>query len=380
MRRAIIAARLFDGEGFRAERAVVIETGRIVTHCPADSLGPAIARECLADDITLAPGFIDWQVNGGGDALLNDDPSLETVRTIAASHARAGVTGFLPTLITDSAGKMDRLAAIAQEALGIPGVLGFHLEGPFINPKRKGIHRAEFIRAPAAGDVASLARFACGRSVVTLAPECVAPGFVRTLVDAGLIVAAGHSEATAEELARAAADGLRGVTHLYNAMSPLTARAPGMVGAALADDRLFAGIIADGLHVDPVALRVAHRAKGRERLCLVSDAMPSVGGKRLHFDLLGTAITLSDGRLTDGAGTLAGAHLSLIEAVATMVTRAGVDLADALVMASRTPAEFLGLGARKGRIRAGHDADLVAFDRAYRIAGTWIAGREVTRP
>jgi N-acetylglucosamine-6-phosphate deacetylase len=375
MKHAILAARLFDGEDFLAERAIVIETGRIVAQIPADALDPAIARARLADDVTLAPGFIDWQVNGGGDVLLNGDPSLAAIRTIATAHARAGVTGILPTLITDGPAKWDRLAAIADDALAIPGVLGFHLEGPFINPERKGIHRVDFIRAARAEDIGVLARFARGRSVVTLAPECVAPGFIRALVGAGLIVSAGHSEASAEQLARAADEGLRGVTHLYNAMSPMTARAPGMVGAALADDRIFAGVIADGLHVDPLALRVAHRAKGCHRLCLVSDAMPSVGGTRASFDLLGTPITLLNGRLTDPAGKLAGAHLSLIEAVKTMVTRVGVDLADALIMASRTPAEFLGLGARKGRIAVGYDADMVALGADLTVHQVWRAGR-----
>jgi N-acetylglucosamine-6-phosphate deacetylase len=286
---------------------------------------------------------------------------------------------LLPTLITDAPEKLQQLARIAPEALAIAGVLGFHLEGPALNPARKGIHPPRYIRALTAADKEALLSFAAvGRSVVTLAPEQADAGLVRSLAAAGLRIAAGHSEATAAQMRAAVAAGTTGVTHLFNAMSQITAREPGVVGAALADDRLYAGIICDGLHVDPLNLKIAFRAKGRERLMLVTDAMATAGSAVTRFTLTGRDIALRDGRLTGPDGTLAGAHLTMIEAVRNAVDLMEIRLEDALVMASRTPAAFLGLGDRRGRITPGSFADLVAFTPDWRIAGTWIGGAYAT--
>lgn len=368
----IAAQRIFDGEDMRGPGTVRISQGRIEGVAPGE---PARATLRLPADAILAPGFIDVQVNGGGGVLLNDRPTEAGVRRIVEAHRSFGTTGCLPTLITDRIEVMERLAEVAQACLNIPGVLGFHLEGPALNRSRKGIHPEAGIRVPDSRDLAAIKSFGqCGRSLVTLAPERVPAAMIEELRAVGLRIAAGHSEATATEAAQAADRGVTGVTHLFNAMSQLGAREPGLVGAALDDDRLFAGIICDLHHVDPAALRIALRCKGRDRLMLVTDAMPLVGTGERQFLLHGRPITLRENRLTGPDGTLAGAHLTMIEAVRNAVALLDVPLADALIMASRTPAAFLGLEAELGRIAPGYRADLVAFNQNFEVVGTWIGG------
>jgi N-acetylglucosamine-6-phosphate deacetylase len=370
----IAAPQLFDGTAMRGPALVTLSDGLIREVRAGEAPSPGMIA--LPSDAILAPGFIDIQVNGGGGALLNDEPSEAGVRRIVEAHRRMGTTGCLPTLITDRTDVIERLAAVARAGLQIPGVLGFHLEGPAISKARKGIHLESEIRMPNARDLAALKSFGdCGRSMVTLAPECVPPSLVDDLLAAGLIVSAGHSEATAIQIAQAADRGMTGITHLFNAMSQLTAREPGVVGAALDDERLFAGIICDGLHVDPQCLRVAMRCKGRDRLMLITDAMPLVGTNQRDFTLQGRTITLQGNRLTSPDGTLAGAHLTMMEAVRNAVAMLGIGIADVLIMASRTPATFLGLEAELGAIAPGYRADLVAFDSKFEVIETWIAGQ-----
>ena len=369
----IAAAQIFDGTAMRGPGSVRISNGRIESISFAAAEAGASIR--LPPGAILAPGFIDIQVNGGGGVLLNDQPTEAGVQRIVEAHRTTGTTGCLPTLITDRSEVIEQLAAAAQASPRIPGVLGFHLEGPALNKSRKGIHPESEIRVPNHRDLAAIRSFAGrGRSLVTLAPECVPAAMIDELIGAGLRVAAGHSEATSAEMQQAANRGVSGVTHLFNAMSQLTAREPGVVGAALWDDRLFAGIICDGIHVDRTSLRIALRCKGRDRLMLVTDAMPLVGTNERQFMLHGRQITLRDNRLTGPDGTLAGAHLTMIEAVRNAVALLEVSLADALIMASRTPAAFLGLDSELGRIAVGYRADLVAFTENYEVLGTWIGG------
>jgi N-acetylglucosamine-6-phosphate deacetylase len=326
--------------------------------------------------VILAPGFIDIQVNGGGGVLLNDQPTEAGVRRIVEAHRSAGTTGCLPTLITDRSEVIEQLAEVAQVCLQIPGVLGFHLEGPALNRSRKGIHPVSQIRMPNGRDLVAIKSFGvCGRSIVTLAPECVPASLIEEFIGAGLRVSAGHSDATAAEMELAADRGVSAVTHLFNAMSQLSAREPGLVGAALQDGRLFAGIICDGVHVDGISLRVAFRCKGRDRLMLITDAMPLVGTRDPGFLLNGTPIALHENRLTSPDGTLAGAHLTMIEAVRNATALLDIPLVDALIMASRTPARFLGLDSELGLIAPGYRADLVAFNTKFEVIQTWVAGR-----
>ena len=372
---SLVADRIFDGERILTGCTVLIHGERIVDVVSRGAIPADSAIVDLGAGSVLAPGFIDVQVNGGGGVLLNDEPTLAGINTIVAAHRHFGTTGLLPTLITDRREVTERLAGIAESALEIPGVLGFHLEGPFINATRKGVHPGERVRSPATEDTALLRRFGSfGHSIATLAPECVPRGFIADLSRCGLRICAGHTDADEPMIRRACDEGLCGVTHLFNAMSQMQARAPGAVGAALDEPRLTAGLICDGYHVDPAMLRIAFRAAGRDRLMLVTDAMPTVGADRSHFDLFGRAITLERTRLTAEDGTLAGAHLDMIGAVRGAVSLMRVSLEDALVMASRTPARFLGLDGMLGAIRKDYRADLVVFDADFIVTDTWVAG------
>src|SRR3954462_13140980 len=338
----IAAQRIFDGTELHGAGSVGISNGRI----ESVNLGNAASRASLQlpSEAILAPGFVDIQVNGGGGVLLNDQPTEAGVRRIVEAHRQAGTTGCLPTLISDRTEVIERLAAVARACLKIPGVLGFHLEGPALNRTRKGIHPEAEIRVPDRRDLAALKSFGGrGRSIVTLAPECLPASMIDELIGAGLRIAAGHSDATAAEIGRAVDRGVSGVTHLFNAMSQLNAREPGRVGAALGDDRLFAGIICDGIHVDRAGLRVAFRSKGRDRLMLVTDAMPLAGTNDRQFMLQGRRITLHENRLTGPDGTLAGAHLTMIEAVRNAVALLGISLVDPLIWPPGRPRHFWAL-------------------------------------
>lgn len=365
----IYAARLFDGERWLRDQAVEIDGGTIRAvraRAQGEGVGEAV----------LAPGLVDLQVNGGGGVLLNDAPTPDAVTAIVAAHRGLGTAALVPTLISDTREAMRTLFAHAAEIFALPGVAGLHLEGPFLNPKRKGVHPEAALRAPDAEDEALIAGLAArGPTMVTLAPEMVPRGFIRAIARAGARVMIGHSEATAAEVLGAADDGAIGATHLFNAMSQLTPREPGVVGAVLAGPRLRAGIIADGMHVDALGLRVALTCLGPARLALVSDAMPTVGSAATSFVLQGRTITLDGGRLTTAEGTLAGAHLSLAGAVREMIAATGADRAAALRMTTLTPAEILGVQGQLGRIAPGFAANLTALEDDLKPVAVWVAGR-----
>jgi N-acetylglucosamine-6-phosphate deacetylase len=372
---AVLADRVFDGHRWHPRAALLIRDGRILELESWGNVPPDWPRTDLPGGTFLAPGFIDLQVNGGGGVLLNDQPTPDGMRAIARAHRRYGTTGCLPTLISDTREQMRTAVAAARSIAGQEGILGLHLEGPFISPSRSGVHRPDRVAQPVAGDLEELCELTgVGKSLVTLAPERVPAGFVRTLAFSGVRVSIGHSEATAGVVMQAIADGATGVTHLFNAMPPLIARAPGIVGAALAEHRLTVGLIADGIHVDPVAVRAAFAAKGCDRIALVTDAMPTVGTSLDRFELMGRAIRLSDGRLTTEEGTLAGAHLDMASAVRNAVKLAHLPLEDALRSASLTPAQFLGLENERGALFPGARADLTALTDDLRVVATWLGG------
>ena len=375
----LLAERVFDGRRWHEDAAVLVAGLRISAVARRTDIAVSHQARRLPAGAFLAPGFIDLQVNGGGGILLNDDPSPEAMRAIAGAHRRLGTTAILPTFITDSRDRMLRAIASADAAAGQEGVIGLHLEGPFINPSRSGVHARDHIAQAAMSDLEWLRPLRhAGRSLVTLAPECVPEGFIRGLAGAGLRVAAGHSEASADVMMRAMNEGLTGVTHLFNAMPPFQGRAPAIVGGAFADSRLIAGLIVDGLHVDPVSVRAAFAAKGADGIALVTDAMPTVGAAIDTFVLTGKKVTLRDGRLVTEEGTLAGAHLDMATAVRNAVTRCGILLDGALRAASLTPARFLGLENERGALIPGARADLVALDEDLRVIATWVGGLEVT--
>ena len=369
---AIETTRLFDGETLHGKRTVLIQAGRIIA--VSDRAPPGIPTETLAEGVLLSPGFIDIQVNGGNGVLFNDDPDAAGLRRIAAAHLDAGTTSILPTLISAPRDLQRRAWDAVRQALdtGADGIAGIHIEGPFIARARRGIHPESAITDLRPDDLAFLTQSFPGVRLLTLAPEIVATDLIAALAAAGIIVSLGHSDAPAEAAEAALAAGAAGFTHLFNAMSQLGSRAPGVVGAALASATAFASIIADGHHVHRTSLRAAWQALGPARLPLISDAMPSVGTDQ-GFVFNGQSIRLVNGRLTDAAGTLAGAHLTMLEAVRNCVRHAGLPLADALRMATSAPADAVRL-ADRGRLSQGQRADLVALDPSFGLAGVWVGG------
>jgi N-acetylglucosamine-6-phosphate deacetylase len=373
---AILADRVFDGHRWHAGAAVMVRDGRIAGLETWGDVPKDWPQTRLPAATFVAPGFIDLQVNGGGGVLLNDQPTADGMRAIARAHRRFGTTACLPTLITDTRERVGAAIAAARSVSGRDGILGLHLEGPFISPRRPGVHRPDRIVQPGPGDLEQLCELAgAGRSMVTLAPECVPAGFVRTLAASGVRVSIGHSEASAALVKQAVADGATGVTHLFNAMPPLSAREPGIVGETLAEERLTAGLIVDGIHVDPVSVRAAFAAKGCDRIALVSDAMPTVGTLLDRFELVGRKIRLANGRLTTEEGTLAGTNLDMATAVRNAVRLAQIPLEDALRAASLTPARFLGLDGERGTLVTGARADLVALNEGLNVVATWVDGQ-----
>lgn len=326
----------------------------------------------------LVPGFIDTQVNGGGGVLFNDRPDVDAIARIGAAHARYGTTGFLPTLISGSLPAIAQALDAVDRAIeqGVPGVVGIHVEGPFLNASRKGIHDAGNFRPLNEEALALLTLPRQGKVMVTLAPERNDVAAIRALVEAGVIVSIGHSNATYAQTRAAVDAGATGVTHLFNAMSPLHHREPGVVGAALEDRTLYCGLIVDGAHVHPAAARIALAARPLDRFLLVTDAMPSVGNATKEFVLNGERIVVQNDVCVNEAGTLAGSDLDMARAVRN--THAlGLPLGDAVAMATANPAAFLGLGAQRGALAPGMRADFVWLDRDLEVRGTWIGGKKV---
>jgi N-acetylglucosamine-6-phosphate deacetylase len=370
---AIAAAWIFDGMSLREDAAVMVDSENTVDVVARADLPADLPVQNLPD-LWLAPGFIDMQVNGGGDVLFNDGPAPQTIRKIVAAHRRFGTTALMPTLISDSAAKMQAALAAVDELAGIePAVLGLHLEGPFLSPKKAGVHNPRFFHRPTTEDFARIAAPRRAITLVTLAPEEVGDEFIANLTNAGVRVALGHSMATYAQTVAAMAAGLTGFTHLFNAMRPLASREPGPIAAALESPRASYGLITDGIHVSPAMLRLALRGAGRP--ILVTDAMPPVGGSRSSFVLGGETIVVRDGRCARDDGTLAGACLDMATAVRNCVRLVGAPLTDALRYASTHPAEFLGLGDRLGKLAPGYRADMVAFDAStIDVHRTWVAG------
>ena len=373
MQSVLVNGRILTPEGIVDGKAVVIEDGRIAG--VVDAL-PANAPRHDLDGGLLVPGFIDTQVNGGGGVLFNDATTVEAIAAIGAAHRPYGTTGFLPTLISDDLAVVDAAMRATEQAIaaGVPGVLGVHIEGPFLNAKRKGIHDSSKFRTLDDKAVTLLSSLKRGKTLVTLAPETTTPQMVARLAAAGVTVAAGHTNATYGVVRKALDAGLTGFTHLFNAMSPLTSREPGVVGAALESQTAWCGIIVDGRHVDPVTLKIALRARPLDRFMLVTDAMPTVGMADKSFDLQGRHIQVVDGVCVDDQGTLAGSDLDMIGAVRNAVSMLGLSLEDAVSIAAGAPAAFLGLAGQRGAIRPGQAADLVLLDETLSVRSTWIDG------
>jgi N-acetylglucosamine-6-phosphate deacetylase len=380
MATALLNAQILGDAGFIDGHCVLLEGASIVAVAPRSDPRCATAIQRDLGGHLLLPGFIDSQVNGGGGVLFNDAPSVASIQAIGEAHRRFGTVGFLPTLISADLDVVARAIAAVQAAItrGVPGVLGIHIEGPFLNVARKGVHDSAKLRELDTSAIGLLTSLKGGKTLVTLAPEMTTPALIRQLAAAGVVVSAGHTNATYAQIETALDYGLTGFTHLFNAMSQLTGREPGVVGAALDDPSSWCGIIVDGQHTIPVVLRLALRAKRHDRFMLVTDAMPSVGTDSTSFTLQGRRITVAADVCVDEDGRLAGSNIDMASSVRNTVSMLGVSLADAARMASTYPAEFLGLGARLGRIAAGYRANLVLVDENVNVLETWIDGRPST--
>lgn len=369
MRQSFTGAAIFDGTRLHHGAALVVENGQVVALGAAD--GPGVTLE----GGILAPGLIDLQVNGGGGVAVDGTTDVDALAHICATHAGLGATGLLPTLITDTPEATERVIAAGMAAgrQGVPGFLGLHLEGPHLDPRRKGAHEAGLIRPMTEGDLALLCDAAqtLPALIVTVAPCAVTPEQIRRLCAAGIVVSLGHADCTLHEANAAIAAGARCVTHLFNAMSQLGNREPGLVGAVLSGT-IAAGLIADGIHVAPEVLRIALAARP-EGLFLVSDAMCVAGTDQTEFRLGGRRILRNQGRLTLQDGTLAGADLNLPQALRMMVKTVGISAERALAMATSVPAQLI--GAQAGRLVPGGAADFIHLDDDWQLRQVWRGGR-----
>ena len=378
---AIAAPRLFDGETWHGNAALVIRDG-IVEGIVARGHVPGDAAVVELAGGLIVPGFVDLQVNGGGGVMLNDRQDVATIRTICQAHAPFGTTALLPTLITDTPETTARAVEAGARAAGegVAGFLGLHLEGPHLSKSRKGAHDPALIRPMTDEDQDRLvaARRRLPALLTTVAPETVDAARVSALSTAGIVVSLGHSDATFATANVYARAGASMATHLFNAMSQIGNREAGLAGAAIDNGTLWAGLIADGIHVDAATIRIALRAKnGPARIFLVTDAMATIGTEMTEFTLNGRTILRRDGRLTLADGTLAGADLDMISAVRFMHREVGLDLAEALNMAALYPAQAMGLDRSHGRLAKGARADLVHLSDALDVRTVWIGGQKV---
>ena len=378
------AKRFFDGLHIHHNMHFEVKHG-LINHIEKAKLS-AVAADVQLDGLVCA-GFIDTQVNGGGGVLFNYEPSLESLVTMMNGHSKYGTTAMLPTVITDSSEVMDAAANAVAEAVAAStsGILGIHYEGPNLSNEKRGIHPSNYVRSISDADLAIFTRADTGKVMVTIAPETVPPDVITDLVNQGVVVSLGHSAATFEQALAAVDAGATCTTHLFNAMSGLTAREPGLINIALCDERLSSGLIVDLHHVHPQNCSLAYQCIGSERLMLVTDAMAHVGSNLQSLPWLDSTITKKDGKLTLDNGNLAGSCLDMSSAVRNMYslltqqTRnydSDTVLTNVLNMASRVPASLLGILDR-GSLKIGNRADFVVLNDDLFVTGCWLGGTQL---
>jgi N-acetylglucosamine-6-phosphate deacetylase len=365
--------KLFDGQNYIDDQVLTIADGKVI----AFDNNTASVDEVLEG--LVVPGFIDLQVNGGGGALFNDSPSLNNIKTIMAAHAKFGTTAMLPTLITDKISVMEQAADAIAKAIAekVPGIIGIHFEGPHLSVAKKGAHIEEHIRPILPQEWQVLERKDMGQILVTLAPETVSTDDITRMVSLGIKVCLGHSNADFNTAQKALDAGADGFTHLYNAMSPIQGREPGVTGCALLNDQASCGLIVDGHHVNYDSCKLALKAKPAGTIFLVTDAMPPVGTNSIEFDLVGKKVLLNKGKLTSTTGELAGSVLDMAQAVENTHLGLKLPLDEALRMASSYPANYINQRDIRGGLVIGSQADFVELDDKFKVKSTWIAGKRV---
>ncbi len=369
----IAADKVFTGSEFLTQSTLEIRDGRIF------AIHPQLLPEAQYVTGTLTAGFIDYHVNGGGGLLFNFAPQTSTLETMLKAHAKFGTTAFLPTLITDEIAVMQSAADAVADAIksDLVGVLGIHFEGPHLSVPKKGVHKKQFIRPIEDREQALFTRQDIGIKLVTLAPENVSDRDIKQLIEHGVKVSLGHTNADHTRALQALELGADGFTHLFNAMSPFSSREPGVLGAALSENNAWCGIILDGHHMHFSSAKVAYQAKPKGKLLIVTDAMSTIGSEQAEFDLFGLKVTKQGTKLTTEDGTLAGSALDMITAVKNAVEHVGIPIEEALNMASLYPAQYLGVQDKMGSIEVGKQADFVAFNELYQVTNTWRAGKLV---
>ncbi|MBD1575869.1 N-acetylglucosamine-6-phosphate deacetylase [Vibrio sp. S11_S32] len=372
---ALLNAKIYTGHDVLTQHAVLVDAGKIHAVIKAEDLPQGIETKDLQGDI-LCPGFIDLQLNGCGGVMFNDLISVDTMQTMHQANLKSGCTSYLPTLITSSDEDMHQALKAGREYLAKyqHQVLGLHLEGPFLNVLKKGIHRPDFIRKSDDDMIAAICNNSDVVAKVTLAPEQNNPEHIRRLRDAGIVVSIGHTNATYSEAREGFANGISFATHLFNAMTPMVGREPGVVGAIYDTPEVYAGIIADGFHVDYANIRIAHKVKG-DKLILVTDATAPAGAVMDHFIFVGKKVYYRDGKCVDENGTLGGSALTMIEAVQNTVEHVGIALDEALRMATLYPARAIGADDKLGQVKQGLVANLTVFDRNFKVKATIVNGQ-----
>ncbi|MEF2507295.1 N-acetylglucosamine-6-phosphate deacetylase [Vibrio mimicus] len=372
---ALTNCKIYTGNDVLVKHAVIINGDKIETVCPIESL-PSDIKVVDLNGANLSPGFIDLQLNGCGGVMFNDEITAKTIDIMHKANLKSGCTSFLPTLITSSDENMRQAIAAAREYQSqYPNQsLGLHLEGPYLNVMKKGIHSVDFIRPSDDSMIDTICANSNVIAKVTLAPENNKPEHIEKLVQAGIVVSIGHTNATYAEARQSFESGITFATHLFNAMTPMVGREPGVVGAIYDTPDVYAGIIADGFHVDYANIRIAHKIKG-EKLVLVTDATAPAGAEMDYFIFVGKKVYYRDGKCVDENGTLGGSALTMIEAVQNTVEHVGIALDEALRMATLYPAKAIGVDDKLGRIKKGMIANLTVFDRDFNVKATVVNGQ-----
>jgi len=379
MKQALLGSQIFCGERFYDNHALLVE-GKSIVDIVDKNNTPDNFNKIELDQGILAPGFIDLQVNGGGGVLFNNSPNKESLITIIKAHQFFGTTSVMPTVISDSMEVLEQcIKTVTEEIKNNSSLLGIHIEGPFFNTKYRGVHQKQYI-STINSDYLNLFESLKGLPVMlTLAPECISSKELKHLTSLGIKTLAGHSDASYDELDDAIKNGLDGFTHLFNAMGQISAREPGVVGSALHFENTFASIIVDLHHVHPSLIQLAYQLKPTGKLFFISDSMATINHGKPSFELYDEVVNESDGRLVNSEGKLAGSSITQIDAVKNAYQKCNIPLNQALAMASRYPAEYLGIENHLGSLKPGYRADLVHFDSNFKVHNAWVSGKQINR-